>query len=112
MEYFSGCSGNSKNAVYRQQSLTDRLYGEIDKLKAKYILLKQNSASQKSDIRYNKRLATSAIKGVQDGKKDMEGDLAKIDKKSKKSSNFGQSKQINSGKPKSQKDFSNAMRFN
>ena len=44
VEYFSGCSGSSKNAVYRQQSKTDIMASEINKLKTQYNALnKQNN---------------------------------------------------------------------
>ena len=36
MEGLSGCSGSNKNAVYRQQALTNRLFSEINTLKAEY----------------------------------------------------------------------------
>ena len=44
VEYFSGCSGSSKNAVYRQQSKTDIMASQINKLKTQYNALnKQNT---------------------------------------------------------------------
>ena len=35
IENFKGCSGSSSNAVYRQQSETDRLNGKINSLISK-----------------------------------------------------------------------------
>ena len=44
VEYFSGCSGSSKNAVYRQQSKTDIMTSEINKLKTQYNALNRQNA--------------------------------------------------------------------
>ena len=42
IEGLSGCSGDQKNVIYRQAALIDRLFSDINKLKAEFKDLERN----------------------------------------------------------------------
>ena len=75
IEGLSGCSGSNKNAVYRQQALTNRLFSELNKLKAQYSQLKGQKTMNTSLININKMRMKGATKSIQDGKKEKEKEL-------------------------------------
>ena len=75
IEGLSGCSGSNKNAVYRQQALTNRLFSELNKLKAQYGQLKGQKTMNTSLININKMRMKGATKSIQDGKKEKEKEL-------------------------------------
>jgi hypothetical protein len=64
VEGLSGCSTDEKSAVYRQQALTDRLFSEINTLRAEYTVLdttrKINTDLISNNLTKNKK-AVSAI---------------------------------------------------
>ena len=70
IEGLSGCSGGSKNAVYRQQALTNRLFSELNKLKAQYGQLNVQKTKNTSLINVNKMRMKSATKSINDSKKE------------------------------------------
>ena len=75
IEGLSGCSGGSKNAVYRQQALTNRLFSELNKLKAQYGQLNSQKTMNTSLITVNKMRMKSATKSINDGRKEKEKEL-------------------------------------
>jgi hypothetical protein len=75
IEGLSGCSGGSKNAVYRQQALTNRLFSELNKLKAQYGQLNMQKTMNTSFINVNKMRMKSATKSINDGRKEKEKEL-------------------------------------
>ena len=70
IEGLSGCSGSNKNAVYRQQALTNRLFSELNKLKAQYGQLNVQKTRNTSLINVNKMRMKSATKSINDSKKE------------------------------------------
>ena len=70
IEGLSGCSGSNKNAVYRQQALTNRLFSELNKLKAQYGQLNIQKTTNTSLINVNKMRMKSATKSINDSKKE------------------------------------------
>ena len=70
IEGLSGCSGSNKNAVYRQQALTNRLFSELNKLKAQYGQLNNQKTRNTSLINVNKMRMKSATKSINDSKKE------------------------------------------
>jgi hypothetical protein len=75
IEGLSGCSGGNKNAVYRQQALTNRLFSELNKLKAQYSQLNMQKTMNTSFINVNKMRMKSATKSINDGRKEKEKEL-------------------------------------
>ena len=75
VEYFSGCSGSSRNAVYRQQSKTDVMASEINKLKIQYNALNKQNKFNKGNIGMNRALITSHVQKVKGGAEKMEKEL-------------------------------------
>lgn len=75
IEGLSGCSGSNKNAVYRQQALTNRLFSELNKLKAQYSQLKGQKTMNTSLININKMRMKGATKSIQDSKKEKQKEL-------------------------------------
>tara|TARA_B110000858_G_scaffold16174_1_gene16332 strand:+ start:2021 stop:2431 length:411 start_codon:yes stop_codon:yes gene_type:complete len=75
IEGLSGCSGSNKNAVYRQQALTNRLFSELNKLKAQYGQLNIQKTRNTSLINVNKMRMKSATKSINDSKKEKEKEL-------------------------------------
>ena len=72
IEGLSGCSGSNKNAIYRQQALTNRLFSELNKLKAQYGQLNSQKTRNTSLINVNKMRMKSATKSINDSKKEKE----------------------------------------
>ena len=79
IEGLSGCSGSNKNAVYRQQALTNRLFSELHKLKAQYMNLTVQKTINTSLINVNKMKMKSATQGIEDGRKEKEKELDDIE---------------------------------
>ena len=75
VEYFSGCSGSSKNAVYRQQSKTDIMASQINKLKTQYNALNKQNTKNRGNIGINKSLIRSQVEKVKGGANKMESEL-------------------------------------
>ena len=81
IEGLSGCSGSNKNAVYRQQALTNRLFSELNKLKAQYGQLNMQKTMNTSLININKMKMKSATKNIEEGRKEKEKELNDLEKK-------------------------------
>lgn len=75
IEGLSGCSGSNKNAVYRQQALTNRLFSELNKLKAQYGQLNMQKTMNTSLININKMKMKSATKSIEEGRKEKQKEL-------------------------------------
>ena len=78
LEHFSGCSKSQSNAVHRQQAVTDRLFGKINKLEAKYNSLAMGSADNKMGIASNKRNTEGGIAELDDDFKDQQAEMKKV----------------------------------
>lgn len=78
LEHFSGCSKSQSNAVHRQQAVTDRLFGKINKLEAKYNSLAMGSAVNKMGIASNKRNTEGGIAELDDDFKDQQAEMKKV----------------------------------
>lgn len=80
IEGLSGCSGSNKNAIYRQQALTNRLFSELNTLKAKFGQLSGEKTTNTKLIGINKMRVRSAVSGINDEKKKKEKELADVEK--------------------------------
>ena len=83
-EHFRGCSKNQSNAVYRQQSLTDRLYGKVNKLESKFNSLLMLSVKNNLGVLANKQKTEGGIQDFEDDLDDQNNKLKKIGGKSSK----------------------------
>ena len=114
MEYFKGCSGSSSNAVYRQQSETDKLTGQINSLISQYNRLDKKSTTNKGLIGSNTSLIKQKLKDVQGEADKMEKQLDDIDKKENKQrgslSSGGGTPKIHSGRPEAGKKLYTNLR--
>ena len=81
VEGLSGCSGSNKNAIYRQQALTNRLFSEMNKLKAEYNMLNVQSTTNKSLIAMNKAGSRAAVSDLNDKRAEKEKELDDLGKK-------------------------------
>ena len=80
VEGLSGCSGSNKNAIYRQQALTNRLFSELNTLKVKYNELNGQKNMNTSLININKMKMKGATQDIEDGKKEKEKELDDLEK--------------------------------
>ena len=78
LEHFSGCSKSESNAVHRQQAVTDRLFGKINKLEAKYNSLAMGSAVNKMGVAMNKKNTEGGIAELDDDFKDQQAEMKKV----------------------------------
>lgn len=78
LEHFSGCSKSQSNAVHRQQAVTDRLFGKINKLEAKYNGLAMNSSINKLGVASNKRNTEGGITDMKDDLDDKQAEMKKV----------------------------------
>ena len=78
LEHFSGCSKSESNAVHRQQAVTDRLFGKINKLEAKYNSLAMGSTVNKMGIAMNKKNTEGGIADLDDDLKDKQAEMKKV----------------------------------
>ena len=81
VEGLSGCSGTNKNAIYRQQALTNRLFSQMNTLKAEYKELDNKRAVNTSLIAVNKAGSRSAVSDMNDKRKEKEKELDDLAKK-------------------------------
>ena len=115
VEYFSGCSGSSKNAVYRQQSKTDVMASEINKLKTQYNALNKLNKFNTGNIGVNKAVIRSQVQKVKGGAEKMEKELDDAEKEPEDdntdySLSGGQrTANIHSGDPVSSRNFAANM---
>ena len=80
IEGLSGCSGDQKNVIYRQAALIDRLFSDINKLKAEFKDLERNRLVNTSLISTNTMQSKSAINDVNEEKKKKEKELDDLEK--------------------------------
>ena len=81
VEGLSGCSGTNKNAIYRQQALINRLFSQMNTLKAEYKELDKKRAVNTSLIAINKAGSRSAVSDMNDKRKEKEKELDDLAKK-------------------------------
>ena len=116
VEYFSGCSGSSKNAVYRQQSKTDILTSQINKLKTQYNALNKKNITNEGNIVTNKSLIRSQVQKVKGGADKMERELDDAEKESGGDdgdyslSGSSSTANVHSGNPVNSKNFASGIR--
>ena len=84
LEQFSGCSKSKSNAVYRQQALTDRLFGKINKLEAKYNQLNMLTSINRMGVSANSKNMEGGIDEMNDDLEDKQAEMKKIGKKPSK----------------------------
>lgn len=80
VEGLSGCSGGNTSAIYRQQALTNKMFSEINTLKAEY---KELDGTRKSNTKYiasNLLKNKSAVSDINDKKKEKEKELDALGK--------------------------------
>lgn len=114
VEYFSGCSGSSKNAVYRQQSKTDIMTSQINKLKTQYNALNKQNTKNRGNIGTNKSLIRSEVQKVKGGADKMEKELANSEKDTGNTdyslSGSKSTANVHSGNPVNAKNFASGIR--
>jgi len=115
VEYFSGCSGSSKNAVYRQQSKTDIMASQINKLKIQYNALNKQNITNRGNIGTNKSLIRSQVQKVKGGADKMEKELDNTEKDSGGDTDYSLSgskstANVHSGNPVNAKNFASGIR--
>ncbi len=81
IEGLSGCSGTNKNAIYRQQALTNRLFSQMNTLKAEYKELDNKRANNTRLISANKSNSRSAVSSMNDKRKEKEKELDDLEKR-------------------------------
>jgi len=81
VEGLSGCSGSNKNAIYRQQALTNRLFSQMNTLKAEYKELDSKRTANSRLIAANKSSSRSAVSSMKDKRKEKEKELDDLAKK-------------------------------
>lgn len=115
VEYFSGCSGSSKNAVYRQQSKTDIMASQINKLKTQYNALNKQNTKNRGNIGINKSLIRSQVEKVKGEANKMESELDDVEKDSGGDTDYSRSgskstANVHSGNPVNAKNFASGIR--
>jgi len=116
VEYFSGCSGNSKNAVYRQQSKTDIMASQINKLTTQYNALNKQNIQNRGYIGVNGGLIRSEVEKVKGGAEKMESELDDAEKEAEADNNADYSltgpktANIHDGNPVKAKKFATGLR--
>ena len=75
IEGLSKCSGSEKNAIYRQQALTNRLFSEMNALKLQSTATDQGRKVNTRLIAANTRKARGAVSDMNDAKKEKEKEL-------------------------------------
>tara|TARA_B100001175_G_C19375812_1_gene574050 strand:- start:455 stop:814 length:360 start_codon:yes stop_codon:yes gene_type:complete len=80
IEGLSGCSGSKKNAIYRQSALIDRLFSELNTVKAEFSELEQKRNTNTGLILANKVQSKGAISDINEKKKEKEKELDDLEK--------------------------------
>ena len=80
IEGLTGCSPNQKSAVYKQQALIDRLFSELNELKAEYKQLQVTTATNTMKIGANSGNMRTTTAKVEEGRKEKERELDSIEK--------------------------------
>ena len=78
-QFGSGCSPSQKSAVYKNQAMIDRLFSEMNTVKAEYNKLNTQSATNKLFIQANSGKMRSTTASIADEKKEKEKELADLD---------------------------------
>ena len=73
------CSTGKQNKVSKQQAKTEKLYGEVNRMKSMYALLGAQSKMNTSMIKENKSKNTKAVKNMDDKRKEKEKELNDLD---------------------------------
>ena len=115
VEYFSGCSTNSKNAVYRQQSSSDIMTSQINKLKTQYTALNKQNIKNRGYIGMNRGLIRSQVEKVKGGAEKMERELDDVEKDAEDdnadySLTGSNTADIHDGNPAKAKNFATSIR--
>ncbi len=76
----SGCTPNQKSAVYKQQALIDRLFSEMNTVKAEYNVLNSQSATNKMLVQANSGKMKSTTAKIEEGRKEEEKKLNDLEK--------------------------------
>ena len=84
LEHFSGCSKSESDAVYRQQAVTDRLFGKINKLEAKYAQLNMLSSVNKMGVSANSKNLEGGVDEMNDDLEEKQAKMKKIGKRPSK----------------------------
>jgi hypothetical protein len=74
------CSTGKQNKVAKQSAQTNRLYGEVNRMKSMYGLLNVKSNTNRQLIQANKSKNRGAIKNIDKERKKKESELNKLDK--------------------------------
>ena len=80
-QFGSGCSPSQKSAVYKNQSMIDRLFSEMNTVKAEYNQLNSQSTTNKILIQTNSGKMKATTASIAEEKKQKEKDLDDLDKK-------------------------------
>lgn len=79
-QFGSGCTPSQKSAVYKNQALIDRLFSEMNTVKAEYNQLNTQSATNKILIQANAGKMRSTTAKVEEGRKEKEKELDDLEK--------------------------------
>ena len=79
-QFGSGCSPSQKSAVYKNQAMIDRLFSEMNTVKAEYNKLNTQSATNKIFIQANAGKMKSTTASIAKEKKEKEKELDDLDK--------------------------------
>jgi len=78
-QFGSGCTPSQKSAVYKNQALIDRLFSEMNTVKAEYNQLNTQSATNKILIQANAGKMRSTTASIAEEKKAKEKELDDLD---------------------------------
>ena len=81
IEGLSGCSSSESNALYRQQALLNRLFSELNTVKAQYTQLNTQVINQKMLIGMNKSLTKGAVSNISEARAKKEKELDDLGKR-------------------------------
>ena len=73
------CSAGKQNKVAKQSAQTNRLYGEVNRMKSMYGLLNVKSNTNRQLIQANKSKNRGAVKNIDKERKEKEKELNKLD---------------------------------
>ena len=79
-QFGSGCTPSQKSAVYKNQALIDRLFSEMNTVKAEYNQLNSQSTTNKILIQANAGKMRSTTAKVEEGRKEKEKELDDLEK--------------------------------
>ena len=79
-QFGSGCTPSQKSAVYKNQAMIDRLFSEMNTVKAEYNQLNTQSATNKILIQANSGKMRSTTAKIEEGRKEKEKELDDLEK--------------------------------